>query len=149
MLACDFYTNLAQLGFILALKTCQNQILEASWGVLGASWRPLGASWARLGLGASRRRLGASWARGGASWRLLGASWRRLGAFQAQKAIARCQERSFAVARRTHNYQRRRRLQRPLQTSTDLYRPLDLYRSPSNARRHAAGRLRAWCGSNA
>ena len=66
--ACDFYTNLAQLGFILAPKTYQNRVLEPSWGVLGASWRPLGASWAHLGaswwrLGASGARLEASWAR--------------------------------------------------------------------------------------
>ena len=57
---------LKQLAFILASKTYQNHVLEASWGVWGASWRPLGASWARLG---------ASWAHVGASCRRLGASW--------------------------------------------------------------------------
>jgi len=57
---------LRQLAFILASKTYQNRVLEASWGVWGASWRPLGASWERLG---------ASWAHVGASCGRLGASW--------------------------------------------------------------------------
>ena len=57
---------LRQFAFILARKTYQNRVLEASWAVRGASWRPLGASWARLGeswahVGASSRRLAATW----------------------------------------------------------------------------------------
>ena len=68
MSACDFYTNLAQLGFILVPKTYQHRVLEASWGVLGASWSVLGSSWSVLErLGRVLGRLGAenepSWAR--------------------------------------------------------------------------------------
>ena len=48
----------AQLGFILALQTHQNRILDASWGVLGVSCGGFGASWGLLS--ASRALLGAS-----------------------------------------------------------------------------------------
>ena len=42
-------------------KTRQNEVVVASWGVLGAFWGDLGAPWGRLGaiLGAPRGRLGA------------------------------------------------------------------------------------------
>ena len=138
---------LYQLGFILAPKTYQHRVLEGSWGVLGASWRPLGASWARLG--ASWTHLRASWSVLEASWSVLGASWGVLGrkigfpfVLKRKKRERGVQERSSAWPLGTNKYERRR-------NSTAEKLPTDLYRPPYNARRHAAGRLRAWCGSRA
>ena len=138
---------LYQLGFILAPKTYQNRVLEASWGVLGASWRPLGASWARLG---------ASWAHLGTSWRRLGASCVRLGAFWSLLGRRPASRKPFSPAAVVDAFAQLGRREPPiikekkdLVQQDYLQKDLRTLQTPVSEPRHAAGRLRARCGSNA
>ena len=95
------------------------RVLEASWGVLGASWSVLGASWGVLG--------------------------RKIGfplVLSCKKSERGPRFPAPLGRREPPNFQIRRTLLQENNTP-------DLYRPPYNARRHAAGRLRARCGSNA
>ena len=112
------------------------RVLEASWGVLGG----LGASWARLG--ASWRRLGASWVRLGASWggkQRLEASWKLSAIWRGPGSQLRLAAGNQQISKRRKTYCRK----------TTYRKTTDLCRPPSSEPRHAAGRLRARCGSNA
>ena len=111
-----------------------------------ASWRPLGTSWARLGASwahpvASWRPLGASWGvlerlgrilerLGGvleASWGVLGASW----AFQAPQERARWPDSELCFGPGNTQLSKKKRT---TETSTDFYRPLDLFqRTPTRS----------------
>ena len=123
----------------------QNHVLEASWAVRGASWRPLGASWARLG---------ASWAHVGASSRRLGASWsvferlervfRRPGRVQTEIMLPGVQARRSPVPRGSPIIKTEETLRTKPYTEK-----LHTVQGRSEEPRHAAGRLRARCGSNA
>ena len=138
-----YFVAWCPLGALLgSLLWASVGVLEAFWAVLRASWRPLGPSWARLG---------APWAvleRPGAvlepSWRRLGASWARLGPFQAPQEGARSSYAALLWAWGTLSFKDEQREQ---EQEENLFRPLQTRFMPE--RRHAAGRLRAWCGSNA
>ena len=108
-------------------------IWELSWSVFGRPGSVLEASW---------RRPGASWGRLGASWGVL----ERLDRVLKRKRASAVGGAELCCGPGNTQLSKKKRT---TETSTDLYRPLDLYRPPSNARRHAAGRLRARCGSQA
>ena len=133
-----------QHGSILApknpLKSRLGGLLERLESVLETSWAILGTSWSVLSrLGASWRRPGASWARLGR----LGASWSVLDVFRNTKGVSAVQgpSRGGAPLGRWEPAKSNEE-----ETYRGLYGVLQTY---TKRPRHAAGRLRARCGSKA
>ena len=150
----------SHLGGVLSrlgrISKCFGGVLDTSRGILGASW---GVS------GPSRRRLGPSWRRLGPSWRHHVACWERLGGVLEALGgllgrLGGVLEAFYHFLSNFHGFMLRavpgsdtgcgpgnRQLSR--RRKTYCRKTTDLFRPPYNERRHAAGRLRARCGSTA
>ena len=124
-------------------KSSTNRVLGASGSVLGVFWGVLGASWSVLG---------SSWNVLEASWSVLRASWSVLEPFGPENSV---QEAIFT--RRGGAYPAQLGRQEPpiikekkdLVQQDYLQKDLRTLQTPVSEPRHAAGRLRARCGSNA
>ena len=124
-------------------KSSTNRVLGASGSVLGVFWGVLGASWGVLG---------SSWNVLEASWSVLRASWSVLEPFGPENSV---QEAIFT--RRGGAYAAQPGRQEPpiikekkdLVQQDYLQKDLRTLQTPVSEPRHAAGRLRARCGSNA
>ena len=124
-------------------KSSTNRVLGASGSVLGVFWGVLGASWSVLG---------SSWNVLEASWSVLRASWSVLEPLGPENSV---QEAIFT--RRGGAYPAQLGRQEPpiikekkdLVQQDYLQKDLRTLQTPVSEPRHAAGRLRARCGSKA
>ena len=109
------------------------RILERLGGVLEASWSVLGASWGVL------ERLGASWAR-------LEASWGGKCVLEAKRDLGRSILAAPLGRWEPTNIKEKKDLLQKDYLQRDYRRVVQ--RPSASERRHAAGRLRARCGSS-